>query len=162
MFQLAMTAALEHYTATMARTFLNDAALTELFVDDEFLRFWVWHAIEESEHRAVAFDVFCAVGGEEELRLRAIRISSLLLTFIAVYHTVIGVLRDPRTWFGLALPRSLWRLRTNPFLSAGFRAAINDYKRIDFHPLQHDTSPLETEWRAWVEGSGDRPQLGTS
>lgn len=159
MFRLAMTTALEHYTATMARSFLDDPYLTELLVDDEFLRFWAWHAIEEGEHRAVAFDVYKAVGGDEELRLRAIRLSGLALVFIAGYHTFVGVLRDPRTWLGLGFVRSLGRLRTNPFLSPAFRAAINDFARTDFHPLQHETSAREDGWKAWVEGSGDRPRL---
>lgn len=158
MFRLAMTAALEHYTATMARTFLTSPELKELIVDEEFFRFWAWHAIEESEHKAVAYDVYKAVGGDEETRLRAIRLSGLALVMIAGYHTTAGVLRDRRSWRTLGLAPSLWRLGKNPFLSASFRAAIRDYARTDFHPLQHDTTALEKAWKTWLDGDGDGPR----
>jgi len=32
-------------------------------VDENFKQLWRWHAIEETEHKAVAFDVYQAVGG---------------------------------------------------------------------------------------------------
>jgi predicted metal-dependent hydrolase len=158
-FRLALTAALEHFTATMARTFLTDPELHSLITDEEFLRFWTWHAIEENEHKAVAFDVYKATGGDEETRLRAMRLATLALVFVAGFHTTIGVLRDRRSWMNFGLAQSLWRLRNNPFLSSAFRAASGDYNRADFHPLQHDTSELEEAWRAWLDGEGPRPEL---
>jgi len=79
--------------------------------------------------------------------------------FVAGFHTTIGVLRDRRSWMNFGLAQSLWRLRNNPFLSSAFRAAIGDYNRADFHPLQHDTSELEEAWRAWLDGEGPRPEL---
>ena len=39
---------------------MGDEAVRDLFV---------WHALEESEHKAVAFDVYKAVGGGERLRV---------------------------------------------------------------------------------------------
>jgi len=57
---LAVTAALEHFTAIMAHA--------ALFYDDEFdgvrediKRLWRWHAIEEIEHKSVAFDTMSQV-----------------------------------------------------------------------------------------------------
>ncbi len=158
-FRLAMTSALEHYTATMAHTFLTSPELTGMLTDDEFLRFWAWHAVEESEHKAVAFDVYRAIQGDEETRLRAIKMAGLALMFIAGYHTTAGVLRDRRSWIGLGLAPSLWRLRKNPFLTRAFRNAIDDYRRPDFHPLQHDTTEVEERWRAWLDGDAPRPLL---
>ena len=35
---------------------------------DAVRNLFVWHALEESEHKAVAFDVYRAVGGSERLR----------------------------------------------------------------------------------------------
>ena len=107
---LALTAALEHYTATMAETLLSEPELQRRFADEAFFRMWAWHAIEECEHKAVAFDVFKAVGGDEETRLRAMRLATAALAFIAGYHTVVGTLRDRRSYRGLALPKSVWRL----------------------------------------------------
>ena len=157
--KLAITAALEHYTATMAETLLHRAGeLQSRFADQDLFRMWAWHAIEECEHKSVAFDVYKAVGGDEEMRRRALRMSTLALVFIAGYHTVAGALRDQRSWRRFGLLRSLWRLRTNPLVSKEFRARIADYNRPDFHPLQHDTTDVEEAWRTWLDGDGPRPE----
>ena len=155
--KLAITAALEHYTATMAQTLLTEPELQERFVDEEFFRMWAWHAIEECEHKAVAFDVFKAVGGDEETRRKAMRLATLALGFIAGYHTIVGTLRDPRSYRGAALLRSIWRNRTNPLFSKQFRQRLADYYRPDFHPLQHDTTAIELAWRAWLDDDAPRP-----
>ena len=54
---LAATMALEHYTAMMAHEFL---AHPEHFAgsDPEVAALWRWHAIEEIEHKAVAYDTW--------------------------------------------------------------------------------------------------------
>ncbi|MCP9223743.1 metal-dependent hydrolase [Erythrobacter sp. LQ02-29] len=54
---LAVTMALEHYTAMMAHEFL---ANPQHFADsDEEVRaMWQWHAVEEIEHKGVAFDTW--------------------------------------------------------------------------------------------------------
>lgn len=58
--QLCATIALEHFTAILAHALLSEG-------DDlasappELKRMWHWHAIEEIEHKAVAFDTFLAV-----------------------------------------------------------------------------------------------------
>lgn len=154
---LALTAALEHYTATMAETLLRESELQERFADEDFLRMWAWHAIEECEHKAVAFDVYKAVGGDEQMRRRAMRMATLALAFIAGYHTVVGALRDRRSYRNFNLVRSLWRVRSNPLFSKDFRARLADYNRPDFHPLQHDTTELEHAWRGWIDGTAARP-----
>lgn len=156
-FRLALTAALEHYTAAMAELLLTDADLQDLFADPGLFRFWAWHAIEESEHRSVAFDVYRLVG-DEDTRVRAMKLAGLGLVFIAGWHTVAGVLRDPRSWRRFGLARSLWRNRTNPLLSKRFRRRLAEYHRRGFHPLDHDTAELENAWRAWFDDEGPRPE----
>jgi predicted metal-dependent hydrolase len=155
-FRLALTAALEHYTAAMAELLLTDADLQALFADAGLFRFWAWHAIEESEHRSVAFDVYELVG-DEDTRVRAMKLAGLGLLFIAGWHTVAGVLHDRRSWQRLGLARSIWRNRTNPLLSKRFRKRIGEYYRDGFHPLDHDTAALESRWRAWLDDDGPRP-----
>lgn len=159
---LALTAALEHYTATMAETLLTEPELQERFADEAFFRMWAWHAIEECEHKAVAFDVYKAVGGDEATRRKAMRMATMALAFIAGYHTVVGALRDPRSYRGFGLVKSAWRLRRNPLLSKRFRERLADYNRPDFHPLQHDTTALESAWRTWLDDDGPKPGIAAA
>ena len=58
--RLAYTAALEHYTATLAETLLRKPEAQALLGDTEVRSILLWHALEESEHKAVAFDVYRA------------------------------------------------------------------------------------------------------
>ena len=59
---LAGTAALEHYTATLAELLLTDDEMLDLLGRSDVRPIPPWHAFEECEHKAVAFDVFQAVG----------------------------------------------------------------------------------------------------
>src|SRR5947207_1344594 len=71
---LAATAALEHFTATLAELVLSDQRTRDLFGNEEVKNLFLWHALEESEHKAVAFDVYKAVGGSERLRVWTMRL----------------------------------------------------------------------------------------
>ena len=55
--QLALTIALEHFTAMFAHIFLADP---DVFFDPNGPQaaIWRWHAIEEIEHKGVAYDTF--------------------------------------------------------------------------------------------------------
>ncbi len=55
--QLAATVALEHFTASFAHLLLKDPRLLQ-DAPPELARLWQWHAIEEIEHKGVAYDVF--------------------------------------------------------------------------------------------------------
>ena len=68
--QLACTTLMEHFTALLAEELLTDEAFTSKF-DPEFLPMWQWHALEELEHKAVAYDVQELVGNSKNLRLLA-------------------------------------------------------------------------------------------
>lgn len=157
MFELALTAALEHYTASMAELLLTEQDLQDQFADQDLFRLWAWHAIEESEHRAVAFDVMKAAGIPEETRLRAMKVAGWALVFITSWHVTIGVLTDRRSWRRFGLAKSIWRQRSNPLISKRFRVRLADYYRPDFHPLQRDTEALEARWRAWFDDAAPRP-----
>src|SRR5690625_2618944 len=60
-FHLAMTAAAEHYTATLAERVLGSAELQAIPADPEGWNLLNWHAMEELEHKSVAFDVYRSV-----------------------------------------------------------------------------------------------------
>ena len=60
---LAVTCALEHFTAILAKLLLTEPSLRERF-HPSMLPLWYWHAIEELDHKAVAFDVYQAADGD--------------------------------------------------------------------------------------------------
>jgi predicted metal-dependent hydrolase len=60
--QLAITICLEHFTAMLADQLLRHSQTMQR-ADPRMAEIWRWHALEETEHKGVAFDVFQRVGG---------------------------------------------------------------------------------------------------
>lgn len=149
---LAATAALEHFTATLAELVLTNEEVRDLFGHDEVRNLFVWHALEESEHKAVAFDVYKAVGGTE--RMRVWTMNFLRYGFVAGLATqiAIGVLLDRETYRKGNLRKSLRRLRRSPLLSRDLWEQLKDYNRPDFHPDDRDTNELVEQWRKELFG----------
>ena len=133
--------------------------LAELLLPDEEARdcsatrasrdLFLWHALEESEHKAVAFDVYKAVGGTERIRVLDDELHHRRL------HRRHG---RPGHRLAAARPRHLPQGRApqqleaaagaRPFLSAASCwRQLRDYNRPDFHPDDHDTTELVAEWR---------------
>lgn len=75
--RVAATCALEHFTATMAEQLLIREDINMQMTDPRMYKLWMWHAIEENEHKSVAYDVYQAIGGGYWLRT-----STMLLTTI--------------------------------------------------------------------------------
>jgi uncharacterized protein len=151
--QLAMTAALEHYTAALAETLLTDPRAQELLGETEVRSMLLWHALEESEHKAVAFDVYRQVIGDEKLRIRAMRFTTFAFLSAVVGHTVLSLLADRATYNPRRLVRSVADLRHSPFLSRTVIRRLRDYNRIGFHPDDHDATELLERWRAELFGA---------
>jgi len=149
---LAMTAALEHFTATLAELVLSSSETRELFGHDEVRNLFLWHALEESEHKAVAFDVYKAVGGRERLRVWTMRV--LRYGFVAgiTLQIVIGLLLDRETYRRGKLRRSWRRVRNSPLMSRELWEQLKDYDRPDFHPDDRDTTQLVERWRRELFG----------
>ncbi len=84
-YQLAMTAAFEHFTATLGEAMLKDE--TDMFAEaDPVMRaMFLWHGVEEVEHKAVAYDVYQTAAGGGYLT----RISALVVTTLMI-HLVVG------------------------------------------------------------------------
>ena len=61
--RLAATVALEHLTAALAAALLDDRAGFLAGADPRIAEVWRWHAVEETEHKSVAFDVYAVAGG---------------------------------------------------------------------------------------------------
>lgn len=143
---LAMTSAFEHFTAVLAETLLSDERAQALLGSTEVRSMLLWHAIEESEHRAVAFDVYRAVGGTERRRIWTMRI--IRLTFIAsvVLYSIVSLLADRAAYNPVRLFRSLAQLRHSPFLTNAVARRIRAYTKRGFHPDDTDNTVLLEHW----------------
>lgn len=143
--RLAITCALEHYTAMLADFVLRHP---EFFdgADPQMRTLWSWHAAEETEHKAVAFDVYQAAGGGYVKRALWYLHVSVSFWFDTMRQTHYNLARDgqrfklanwasaARTWFGR---RGLvWNL-----IKPGL-----DYLSPRFHPWQHDNRALLSMW----------------
>lgn len=142
--QLAVTAALEHYTATLAETLLRHDAAREEFVNADAKALFTWHAIEETEHKSVAFDVYQHVCGSHRVRVGVMWMTHVTFVLAMVLAVTASVATDPKAW--PKVPRSLLGLRTHPFFHKPMVERLLDYNRRDFHPDDHETAELLAEW----------------
>jgi hypothetical protein len=151
---LAATAALEHFTATLAELVLTNQEVRDLMGADAVRDLFVWHALEESEHKAVAFDVYKAVVGGERLRvwtMHFFRFGFVLGMGLAVALSLLG---DRNTYRKGNLRKSWRRLKTSPLADPAIWAQLKDYNRPDFHPDDSDTTQLVESWRHMLFGEG--------
>ena len=145
--QLAATAAFEHITAIMAESALAvDNPMVD-GVDSTMRELWDWHAAEEMEHKAVAFDVYRAVGGSEKMRKSAMRKATFFLLMDVMVGLVHMLRRDGKLW-NLRLWRQGWAFL---FFDGGILRRIwpayREYFKEGFHPWQRDTRPLLNAWK---------------
>src|SRR2546421_1966215 len=132
---LAVTAALEHYTATLAETLLTDPEARAEIGYDGVRYLLMWHALEESEHKAVAFDVYKRVGGSERMRVAMMWVVHLNFVLETSIWTLISLAMDPAARrHPLRVLRGLWRLRRSPFMSRRAVRQLFEYHRRGFHP----------------------------
>jgi predicted metal-dependent hydrolase len=150
--QLAHTVAVEHFTALMAEEFLlKYDALDEM--DPRMAPIWAWHAIEESEHKAVAFDVYKAVGGSEFVRVTEMMAVSVMFPLFSAIHLVqlmkeAGELGNVKSW-----ARGFNYMWGKPGVFRKLLPAYFRYYSPKFHPWNHDARDLvEKAKRKWLAG----------
>ncbi len=158
--QLATTLALEHLTAIMADNLLSDPRVLE-GTDPRISALWRWHAIEETEHKAVAFDVYRQAYGSGLLaylrRILVFFIASTHFWFMVVTSHWLLVKHDGRRsdWRGwlnllkvLFVTPGAMRKTFLPWLS---------YFRPGFHPWQHDNRQHVEQWKSAYVAAGQAP-----
>lgn len=144
--QLAITCALEHFTAMFAHQFLADPrSLATAGMGDPEL--WRWHAVEEIEHKAVAYDTFLHAtrnwSAFKRWRLRSIIM--VLVTFRFLKNRSIDA-AELLAQDGITGWRAKWGLVSYLFGKPGILRKIAPtwlgYFRPGFHPWDHDDRHL--------------------
>jgi predicted metal-dependent hydrolase len=143
--RVAITCALEHYTAVLADGVLRNREWME-GADPQMRTLWNWHAVEETEHKSVAFDVFrCAGGGYWRRVLWYLHVSAMfwLDTFRQTAYNLKhdGALWRASTWASAA---SMWFGRRGLAWHL-FKPCLR-YLKPSFHPWQHDNRALAAMW----------------
>lgn len=151
---LGFTAALEHYTATLAETLLGDPKAREIIGHPSVRNLLLWHALEESEHKAVAFDVYRAVGGTERMRVATMWVTHMTFVLETGIWAAISLARDEYARsHPLEVAKSAWQLRKSPFTSLRPIRQLFQYHQRGFHPNDRDTADLIVTWRERLFGS---------
>jgi predicted metal-dependent hydrolase len=153
---LATTIALEHFTAVFARQLLADPRHLA-FCDDKTRALWQWHAVEEIEHKSVAFDVFLSatqhMSGLGRWLLRAAAMTDAIVRLVGV---IIANIADMLAADGKAdalwPARFVWFVFFKPGIVGQMSLAIAAYYRAGFHPAEADDGGLVRSYAAMVSG----------
>jgi predicted metal-dependent hydrolase len=150
---LASTMALEHYTAMIAHQLLADSAhLAD--ADPQVAALWRWHAIEEIEHKGVAYDTYLHATRDwsrwKRWRLKVLMMLIVTKTFIS--HRIDDALnllaQDGLSGWRVKL-RLLGYLFARPGMLRQILPAWFAYFLPGFHPWNHDD-------RALMQGAAER------
>lgn len=132
--QLSMTVALEHLTATGAEIILAEPKWQDQ-LHGKMNTFWSWHAIEELEHKSVAYDVYKEVGEGHGLRLIGATI-------------VLGLLAGPVIYSIIELLKADGQLRDRKMYKHARRAiASKKAAKISMRNLKDYLSPRFHPWK---------------
>ncbi len=153
---LAATAALEHFTAVLAELPMTQAEARDAIGHPAVRDLFLWHALEESEHKAVAFDVYRAVGGTERMRILTMKLIRVGLVVSMGFLVMVSLLGDRAAWRPGALRRSWARFKLSPIMQPEVWHALCEYDRVGFHPDDRHTDHLVELWRAELFGDDGR------
>ena len=142
---MAITCAFEHFTALLGGYILRHPEVLST-LDDDAVKLWVWHAIEEIEHRAVAFDVYQAVYGDDKIRRMIMRSVTTGFASLTLYSATKLFMQDRKkslpkiggNIFGLYLLAKMLIQMFPEYLS---------YYQKDFHPADIDYSKIVQYWK---------------
>lgn len=144
--QLALTVAMEHFTASMAEFLLKNPEILDN-VDPTIRKMLIWHAVEEIEHKAVAFDVYRLKVNNEKLRKRVMFISIISLFARIAYYQFMLLKADrhfPSLKEWIEATRFFWGkkgiLRDN-------LKSMRLFFRTGFHPWDIDQHELIDNWQ---------------
>lgn len=146
-FRLAMTVGMEHLTAIMAEHVLTTPeSLGPL--DETVQELLYWHAVEEIEHKAVAFDVFMLCENDQKYLRRVLRLVTVLFSLrIACYMVALLFwARKMPSWKDVK-GFSAFMFGKKIGLIPSIRSNYKDYFKEGFHPWDHANQELVDMWK---------------
>jgi len=140
---LSITVALEHYTAVMAELMYKDPYFKE--IEEPMKQLLLWHAAEEIEHKAVAFEVLAKVRPGYANRMAGFLVATPFLAAMWGWGTVSLLRQDKLSW-GRILRDARVVLRNNIMGKKIFFRALATYIDPEFHPLTNDNYAMVRDY----------------
>lgn len=159
--RLAYCAGFETMTMGMTEWLVNDRCALFGGADPTVSSLVLWHMVEETEHKTVAFDVYQAVSGAYWLRLFGLLHGSFHVGFMSRRAYRAMLIKDGR-WWNLASRLRVWKMVGRFFLKAG--GAMINALQPGYHPSKRSDPAWVDHWRSAYAGhTGDFvPLLDTS
>lgn len=142
---LAVTVALEHFTAMFAQHALTDGML-DTRAHPAMRDLLLWHACEEIEHKAVAFDVLRKVHPSGALRVAGLFMALSVLLFFWMAGVRHLMRQEPPERRKGALRQLLATRQNNALLNGAILGAFLRALRPGFHPNDVDDGKLAADW----------------
>lgn len=147
---LTGTCALEHFTATIAAELLRNPNIQHMFEDETMYRLWMWHAVEENEHKAVVFDVYQTLYGNGlrayGQRAVAMSLAMVILFFVQSYFTARLLKQDNKLTFKDTKYMIKFMYGRKGFITRQIPELLAFFKP-NFHPNDFDTDSLLASWK---------------
>ena len=150
--QLACTTFMEHFTALLGEQLLTDTRFQQQ-AHGEMLQLWLWHALEELEHKAVAFDVYELAGNRRLERIAAFPLVTLVMLPAVFASWGYLLAREGKLFDRRDLGKGLRMMLGRRGLIGRILPKMGLFARKDYHPARHDTRALESEWRERLFGA---------
>ncbi|MGH8456817.1 MAG: metal-dependent hydrolase [Stenotrophobium sp.] len=143
---MAVGCAIEHVTATLGAAVLRREDWSER-IKGPVGQLWLWHAVEENEHKAVFMDAYEAIGGAYGARVFYMATAGGILAVLILRNMLRLLWADGK----LSAPQFLkfvWEFFGPKGIADGrVVKEFLDYYRPGFHPYDHDTLELQQHWR---------------
>ena len=156
-WNLLVTVGLEHYTAVLVVCMME--TVNEYMTDKTIRDLWLWHSVEETEHKAVAFDLYEYLYGNGLNaylpRVTIFTLSLILITGLSTIYQIVLMKRDKqlsnlKTW------QNFFNFAAKQYKT--FIPKFFEYYRYDFHPNQTNEKDLVATTKIKL-GIKDTPAL---
>lgn len=145
--RLARTVCFEHITAIMSEFILSNQDILD-DLPESLKSLFLWHTVEEIEHKSVAFDVHeTLVGNRNQLR-RHMALVTIDFTLSMLYYQIMAHIwaRSLPNWSDVKGAWSFFFGKKG--MISNMRKPYLSFFKTDFHPWNVDNSELISAWKA--------------
>lgn len=153
--QLAVTCALEHFTATIAKQLMVREDWSSRMNDPVMQKMWLWHAVEESEHKSVCYDAYQRLyKGSYGTRASFMVFAWSVLALVLVEQQFRLMAKDGQLLNLKSWTRGVWGLFGYKGFLTELTLPLLDYFRPGFHPEDHYSDDLEQKYKEMLALKG--------